>query len=442
MLYTMTAVLFVAVYYLCNLRTAGLAGRGSGAVWRRRAFPRGDGAGAMGALWMHVAGPGDARAGLLWLTKLRERAPELRVLVTCGTAAAREVMGQALDGRAAALTWLPFDCPYSVRRFLRVYRPAAFVGMQGEFWPVLVRELRRRGIPSLMLRVDMFDWDTQEEFPRVFGGLYRRMLSHVDLFSVRRPGHRDNLLKLGVAPERIRIGLDYRPECLPPVDDSRCARYRALLGLEPGEALVTLAGPRLDELEALLPLLLPVPGTRLLLATVGPDDAVNAERMLRKRNVRSARRSLLEAGGTPARVVLLDTQGELFHFYALSDVVVVGDSFPPAFAEGRNYWEPLRQGAPVVHGPALPEVAAMELLRVCGAMCRAEAYADVPRLVQALIGRPGNRGAIRQGVDALLGTVESASGRDVRLVMECLERRQGQQGKAGAPAGVGRGGYR
>ena len=102
-----------------------------------------------GRLWLHAVSLGETRAAAALVAALREQRPDLRLLLTHGTATGREA-GRALLGPDDVQQWLPWDTPGAVRRFLRRHRPCAGVLMETEIWPALLHAARSAGVPMLL----------------------------------------------------------------------------------------------------------------------------------------------------------------------------------------------------------------------------------------------------------------------------------------------------
>src|ERR1700761_2459627 len=102
-----------------------------------------------GSIWVHAVSLGETRAATALIDALRLRRPEMRLLLTHGTATGREA-GQALMRNGDRQSWLPLDTPGAVRRFLARTRPAVGVLMETEIWPQLLHEARRRGLTMVL----------------------------------------------------------------------------------------------------------------------------------------------------------------------------------------------------------------------------------------------------------------------------------------------------
>ena len=102
-----------------------------------------------GALWLHAVSLGETRAALPLVEALRTARPELRLLLTHGTATGRAA-GRNLLREVDGQVWLPYDTPGATRRFLRHFQPSVGVLMETELWPSLMRQAQRAGVPVVM----------------------------------------------------------------------------------------------------------------------------------------------------------------------------------------------------------------------------------------------------------------------------------------------------
>ncbi|MCP4639503.1 MAG: hypothetical protein GY851_03680 [bacterium] len=422
---TLIDSIFVAIYYAATARDSGLLGPGALGVWRRRALPspRRAPSPAAAPLWLHISGPGDASAAEAFVCDLARVSPDTPVFATCTTKAAWDRASQAWAGLGIEIAWIPFDLPFPMRRLIRKLRPLAFVGMQGEIWPNLIRELNVAGIPTFLLRVDMLDWDTQQEFPGWVRPYYERVLAMVDVFSVRAPLYGDRLQRSGVDPARVFVGRDYRFETLPEADASRASHYRTTLGRSDSAPLVVLASPRLDEIKAVVSCLekaIRRRSIRFVVAPVEEDVSRRADRWFRTRGYQVARRSHDGDRCEGRDLVLLDTRGELSHLYAAATAVVVGDSFPPVASVGANLWEALVQGAPVLYGSGLVLPGSARKLEEGGAAVRVADYPDLPEALRRMLNAPPPRARVQDIVGEIADVSRGAAGQDVELVLEYL----------------------
>jgi 3-deoxy-D-manno-octulosonic-acid transferase len=243
-----------------------------------------------------------------------------------------------------------------------------------------------------------FDWESQQEFPRCLLPFYREALSNVSLFSVPSALDLQRLEKLGVGQDRILLTQDYGVNILGTSDRleqrplPQCLFHRDL------PPILILAGLRPEEFAVVAPLLIEGIATErhtVILAPVELDARANHVRVMNKLSIPCVRFSQLRTEKPKAAVVLLDTFGDLFHLYSLARLVLIGDTFPPSFGGGRNYWEVLAQGTQLLYGPELAANEALEELENRGHARRVQRYADLPAAIEEGLGKTVERDVIR-----------------------------------------------
>ena len=101
-------------------------------------------------LWVHAVSLGEVSAIVPFVKTLHQRYPATRIVVSTVTETGREAVQQRLAG-IATHCYLPLDYPWIVNRFIHALNPIGFVVVETELWPNLLRELSRRGVPSVIL---------------------------------------------------------------------------------------------------------------------------------------------------------------------------------------------------------------------------------------------------------------------------------------------------
>lgn len=416
----------VWLYYARNVRNTGLWGKGAAAVWRERLWPRRLSPSASRCpIWIHASGPGDVRAATHFISGIKKLAPDMPLILTVGSVPARLAAQSAIQDQSICLAWMPFDTRFSAGTCLRRWRPSLFVGMQGEFWPRVIRGLRKRRIPSAFLRVDMLDWTTQREFPDWIRPYYEEMLREITFFSVRADVYKERLIAAGVSPGRIQVGGDYRLALPLHGSGLATAQYERLLRVHDGPPWVVLASPRLDEIQAVAHALFDLitrKTLRLLIAPVSLDVCRAAGNALSSLGLHSALRSKLPDTDASPQVVLLDTHGELFRIYAVTRAAILGNTFPPALSLGANPWEPLAQGCRILHGPGMPHLDDLVDLRTQGYIAEVPSYDALPKAVAELLTEPDAREVLSVAASMVLQRGELAALEDGKQTLALLKQ--------------------
>ena len=109
-------------------------------------------------IWVHAASLGEFEQGRPLIEKIKRERPEYKVLLTFFSPSGYEVRKDYKG--ADCVSYLPFDTPARVRKFLYKVNPEMAVFVKYEFWRNYLHELWRRQIPvyliSAVFRPDQF----------------------------------------------------------------------------------------------------------------------------------------------------------------------------------------------------------------------------------------------------------------------------------------------
>lgn len=378
-----------------------------------------------GALWIHAVSVGEVAVAATLASALPREQPLIITTVTStGQSRAHATFGagSATGEQRAAVAYLPFDIGFAVRRFLRRFQPGALVLVEGDYWPLVLRACRRRGLPVLVVngRVGRRSFGRWSRLRALWQAFHRGVVR----FGVQSAQDRDRLLALGAAPDAVTVTGNLKFETAPPSPNR--ALEAAVERLAAGRPIVvagsTMQGEDAQVLDAFSQAL---GGERALLVLVPrhPERWDSAAQLAADRGLTVVRRSTLDLGQLPAGrpdALLLDSIGELAALYRLAAVAFIGGTLVPT--GGHNPLEAAHFGVPVVVGPSMfnfREMAeafdqaaawrriadAQELGRVFRELLEAPAAAaDLGARGRALI--DANRGALartRELVEAVLG---------------------------------------
>ena len=338
-----------------------------------------------GALWLHAVSLGETRAALPLVDALRAADPDLRLLLTHGTATGR-VAGRRLMLAGDGQVWLPYDTPGAARRFLRHFRPAVGVLMETELWPNLMREAEKAGVPMVMANARLSPRSAARG--RRLAALMHPAAARLSLVLAQTVDDAERLRAAGAATVMVSGNLKF---------DMTPAPRLTALGLHWRQRLsrpvVLAASTREGEEGPLLAAWLsqPTPRPLLLLVPRHPQRFDEVEALVRMQGLAMLRRSQWADEPPPeaaaADVWLGDSMGEMAVYFACADVALLGGSFAPL--GGQNLIEAAACGCPVVMGPhtfnfaqaskqALAAQAAVQVADVQAGVLRAVALARDP----------------------------------------------------------------
>lgn len=299
-----------------------------------------------GALWVHAVSVGEMRAAQPLIQALRGAHPGMPLLLTCMTPTGRAT-AESLYGDFATIVYLPYDYAWLVRRFLRCARPRAGILMETELWPNLIDAAARLSIP-LVLGNARLSARSARGYARL-PALTRACLQKIDVVAAQTEADASRLLKVGARSVQVTGNLKF--DIAPPQEMlERGAAWKAKCGTRP----VLLAASTREGEEA--PILHAFaesapPDVLLVLVPRHPQRFDEVAGLIEAAGLPYRRRSMPEGVGVDGntRVLLGDSLGELFAYYAACDVAFVGGSLAPL--GGQNLIEAASVGRPVLVGP-------------------------------------------------------------------------------------------
>ncbi|HPW15109.1 MAG TPA: glycosyltransferase N-terminal domain-containing protein, partial [Nitrospira sp.] len=116
----------------------------------RAEMPTTDPAGRSGCIWIHAVSLGEVVAVAPLVRELRRRYPETRLIVSTVTETGREAVEQRLEG-VAEHRYAPLDFPWVVNQAIDRLKPSLYIFVETELWPNILRSLRRRNVPSILV---------------------------------------------------------------------------------------------------------------------------------------------------------------------------------------------------------------------------------------------------------------------------------------------------
>jgi 3-deoxy-D-manno-octulosonic-acid transferase len=304
-------------------------------------------------IMVHAVSVGETRAAEPLVEALLAAWPDCRILLTHMTPTGRAT-GRALfakhneHGERIIQSYLPYDTGFMVGRFLRHFRPRVCILMETEVWPNLIAGCARARLPG-PVPVALVNARLSERSLRRgqrFGGLMMDAARAITLVAAQTEADARRIASLG-APE-VAVTGSIKFDVLPPEAALQTgAMLRARLGARP---VLLCASTREGEEALILDAYRKAqraPGMLLLLVPRHPQRFDEVARMVEERGLSLARRSSLP-DSVEADVLLGDSMGEMFAYFAACDCAFIGGSLLPL--GGQNLIEACALGKPVLVG--------------------------------------------------------------------------------------------
>lgn len=296
-------------------------------------------------IWLHAVSVGETRAAVPLVAQLQARYPEHRILLTHMTPTGRET-GRQLFGDRVLQCYLPYDFPFAVKRFLRHFKPEIGLLMETEIWFNLVQACKKNSVPLLLVNARMSE-KSATKYAR-FKTLSRDSLQALTAIAAQTEADARRLAELGAPSVKITGNLKF-DVAVPQSAIDLGKKLRAQFG---AERPVFLAASTREGEEALIMEALAkidIPDLLIVIVPRHPQRFDQVAAMLTQRGIRFQRRSDRQPVTPDTQVVLGDSMGEMFAYYAACDVAFIGGSLLPL--GGQNLIEAAAMGKPVLIGP-------------------------------------------------------------------------------------------
>lgn len=393
-------------------------------VWERFGFHSGD----VGKrekdqklFWVHAVSVGEVLASVPLIHALKKKFPKDRLILSTVTVTGREIAKQKIP-EVDWIFYCPYDFPWAVRRVVKSLRPNCFVFLETELWPNLLRCLKIKGVPALMVNGRISPGSFRNyRWARFF---FRKVLGQVSTFSVQTERDAKFLRELGADPLTIEcMGNMKYDQSFKVFGDEALNSLRQDLGIDK-KTMVFVVGSTHEKEEELLLDRFGEMCSRwgpfiMILAPRHLERVASIEKLLEQRKIPYARKTILaamrkkgESGLGQPGVILLDTLGELSTYYSLATVVFVGGSLVPI--GGHNILEPAAYGKFSFFGPYMHNFSEISgLMKERGGGIEVGNVQELVKKIEALLKNPGelerrgreafhvveeNRGAVKKNM--------------------------------------------
>jgi 3-deoxy-D-manno-octulosonic-acid transferase len=293
---------------------------------------------------------------------LEPRVPNLKIVVSTTTTTGMAELRRRLPTHVSKI-YYPVDRRKFVHRALATINPKAIVLVEAEIWPNFLWRARDHGMPVFLVNARLSDRSYRGY--RRFSFLFKPLFAGLAGVGAQNEEDASKLRQLGCRPEAVHIvgSLKYDAARL---DERRLVDVPALLrraGVKPGARLIvggsTHAGEEAILAEQFLRLRVRFPDLFLVLVPRHFERSREVGRELEARGVKFAYRSELVSREefAPGEIdcLIVNTTGELMHFYEHATIIFVGKSLT---AEGgQNPIEPGELGKAMVFGPNMQNFA-------------------------------------------------------------------------------------
>lgn len=302
-------------------------------------------------VWLHAVSAGEVNVLQPLVAQLRREFPHCDCVISTTTRTGYEIASKKFS--ELDVFYCPLDFSWSVRTALRRVRPNVLVLAELELWPNLIRESHRRGAFVAVVNGRLSEHSARG-YARV-RRFVRPLLRCLDLIAVQSEEYAQRFIELGADPSVVQVTGSMKFDGAQTNRDNLATNeLRQLAGISESDT-VFLAGSTQSPEEALAietfrALHDRFANLRLVLVPRHPERFTEVAQLLDRSGLAWQRRSELnESCSEHARILLVDTMGELSAWWGCADIGYVGGSMGKR--EGQSMIEPAAYGVALSFGP-------------------------------------------------------------------------------------------
>ena len=302
-------------------------------------------------IWLHAVSVGEVKQLAPLLERLARRFEDWDIVISTTTSTGYELARAAYPEHA--VFYCPLDFSWAVRTALARVRPDLLVLVELELWPNLIRLARRSGAAVAIVN-GRLSAGSARGYARI-GPVVRSVLQRVNLVAVQNDQYAERFRRLGATADAVHVTGSIKFDgAVTNRANPRTEGFKRLANIQDSD-IVFLAGSTQHPeeqlaLQAYRDLAGEFPHLRLLIAPRHPERFDEVAELLKRSGLSCVRRtSIADPSSTNARILLIDTVGELAWWWGLSHIAFVGGSMGKR--GGQNMIEPAAYGAAVSFGP-------------------------------------------------------------------------------------------
>jgi 3-deoxy-D-manno-octulosonic-acid transferase len=305
--------------------------------------------------WLHCVSVGETNAARPLVRELKKNFPEYTLVISTTTLTGQNLAREIFAEDTELIFYFPFDWKFSVRRVLRRINPAVVLLMETEIWFNFVREAGKFGAKVIIVNGRLSEKSASRY--ALIPKMMQRVLHYFDLVLMQGQKDANRLINLGIRSPKVKVTGNIKFDQATNDSESNLTKeFRQRFAVSKHAPLIVAASTHAPEESLVLDAFKSVYKNaateklpRLLIAPRHPERFAEVAQIIKSIGFEWARR-----GEEPsprdknAKIILLDSIGELRAIYPLAEIVFVGGSLIPH--GGQNILEPASARKAIVSG--------------------------------------------------------------------------------------------
>lgn len=374
-------------------------------------------------IWVHGASVGEVMLAGILIREIAALVPEAEFVLSTVTEQGMEI-ARKQEGKKVRCIYAPLDLIGIVDRVIAKIKPALYVSLETELWPVLLLRARRSGVKLVLLNGRLSERSLHRYL--WIKGLMQKVIKSFSMIAVIRQADAQRYIHLGAEPEKIKVlgNAKYDQDVEHLLSENE-EQYRSWLNLKPGQPLLVAGSTHTGEEEMLLTVFQNLKrsrGMQDLIWVVAPrhmQRIQEVEAILQAQQVPFERLSRIKNSVRCTDTVLVDSMGDLPGFYSVASYIFCGGSLVER--GGHNVMEAAIFGKPVFYGPNMKDFSdAAELLESVGGGFPVGSPEELTASILYFMDHPAEYDAAGKQAGAIARAQQGTARKQAELVKDVL----------------------
>lgn len=299
-------------------------------------------------IWLHAVSVGEVNAATPIINHLLEKYSHYQILVTTVTPTGAFTLRQNFADDVEHL-YLPYDLPFSIKKFIQTIQPEILITMETEIWPNLYSICEHRNIPILIINARLSEKSSKGY--QLVSKLMKQTLMKVNMIAAQTKSDAQRFISFGADKDKVFVTGNLKFDITVPhsiTEQAQSIKRYLSVNRPIWIAASTHDGEEEIILNAHIKVMKEFPDAVLILAPRHPERVNKVIQLCESVSIKYVKRTEQSMFSNDVNIYILDTLGELQQHYAASQLAFVGGSLVKT--GGQNLMEPASLGLPVISG--------------------------------------------------------------------------------------------
>lgn len=370
-----------------------------------------DKAAKLRTLWFHCVSLGETNAIMPLIKVLTKKHPDINILLSHGTLTGRKAF--ISNSKKVKRCYLPFDSKGLVIKFLHHYQPIMGIILETEIWPNLIHQCHLKKIPLFLVNARLSERSLMRYMP--YKNFISKSINKINHIYVQSENDRENFKELTNQTISIMGNLKFDAQ-LPKDIPEKIKKLKSQLKIDK-QFVILVSSSRDGEEDIVLNFFknISLRDVVVIIVPRHPERFNKVSRIFESYQLPYIRRSDFKKLTAAPQYILGDSMGELYEYYGLASLVIMGGSIKNTGSQ--NIIEPMLLNQPIAIGPSIFNFKnIIEVSQKKGLVFRFSKVEELEGIIFQLIKNKELKKGIRQKTNIFLKQNSGASKKILRLI--------------------------